>query len=114
MTSSSPLAWGATPVLTCMGEVTGDLPSQEWKRKRFQKDRSTRSGIAGETISLGIGQGYNNFTMLQMATAYATIASGGLRFKPRLVREIKDSVQHTTHQRGQRCARTVAAQSLST
>jgi cell division protein FtsI/penicillin-binding protein 2 len=52
---------------------------------------------AGETISLGIGQGYNNFTMLQMATAYATIASGGLRFKPRLVREIKDMVQHTTN-----------------
>jgi penicillin-binding protein 2 len=63
-----------------------------------QKFRKTeqQKWFAGETISLGIGQGYNNFTMLQMATAYATIASGGLRFKPRLVREIKDSVQHTT------------------
>jgi penicillin-binding protein 2 len=47
---------------------------------------------AGETISLGIGQGYNNFTMLQLASATATLVSGGQRFKPRLVREIEDVV----------------------
>jgi penicillin-binding protein 2 len=39
---------------------------------------------------LGIGQGYNNFTMLQMASATATLVSGGDRFKPRLVREVED------------------------
>jgi penicillin-binding protein 2 len=47
---------------------------------------------AGETISLGIGQGYNNFTALQLATATATLVSGGQRYKPRLVREIEDVV----------------------
>ena len=47
---------------------------------------------AGETISLGIGQGYNNFTALQLANATATLVSGGQRFKPRLVREIEDVV----------------------
>jgi len=90
-----PFGLGRHTGIDLMGEVTGDLPSQEWKRKKFKKAEQQK-WYAGETISLGIGQGYNNFTMLQMATAYATIASGGLRFKPRLVREIKDSVQHTT------------------
>ena len=90
-----PFGLGRHTGIDLMGEVTGDLPSQAWKRKKFRKAEQQK-WYAGETISLGIGQGYNNFTMLQMANAYATIASGGQRFKPRLVREIKDSVQHTT------------------
>jgi penicillin-binding protein 2 len=90
-----PFGLGRLTGIDLLGEVTGDLPSQAWKRKKFRKPEQQK-WYAGETISLGIGQGYNNFTMLQMAAAYSTIASGGLRFKPRLVREIKDSVHHTT------------------
>jgi penicillin-binding protein 2 len=67
------------------------LPSTEWKRKTYKRPEQQR-WYAGETISLGIGQGYNNFTMLQLATATATLASGGQRFVPRLVREIEDVV----------------------
>lgn len=92
-----PFGLGRRTGIDLQGEVTGDLPSQEWKRKKFRAPEHQK-WYAGETISLGIGQGYNNFTMLQMATAYATIASGGLRFKPRLLREIKDMVQHTNQQ----------------
>jgi penicillin-binding protein 2 len=84
-----PFGLGRKTDIDLQGEVTGVLPSTEWKRRRFNQ-----KWYAGETISLGIGQGYNNFTMLQMATAYATIASGGQRFKPRLVREIEDVVRH--------------------
>ncbi|MFO1339543.1 MAG: penicillin-binding protein 2 [Burkholderiaceae bacterium] len=84
-----PFGLGRKTDIDLQGEVTGVLPSTEWKRRRFNQ-----KWYAGETISLGIGQGYNNFTMLQMATAYSTIASGGLRFKPRLVREIEDVVRH--------------------
>lgn len=91
----APFSLGQRTGIDLQGEVTGDLPSQEWKRKKFRKPEQQK-WFAGETISLGIGQGYNNFTMLQMANAYATIASGGLRFKPKLVREIKDMVQHTS------------------
>lgn len=91
----APFSLGQRTGIDLQGEVTGDLPSQEWKRKKFRKPEQQK-WYAGETISLGIGQGYNNFTMLQMANAYATIASGGLRFKPKLVREIKDMVQHTS------------------
>ena len=86
-----PFGFGRKTEIDLQGEVTGDLPSTEWKRKRFSKPEQQK-WYAGETISLGIGQGYNNFTMLQMAGAVSTLASGGLRFKPRLVREIEDVV----------------------
>ncbi|MCY4744829.1 penicillin-binding protein 2 [Pelomonas sp. UHG3] len=85
----SPFGLGSRTDIDLQGEVTGVLPSTEWKRRRFNQ-----KWYAGETISLGIGQGYNNFTMLQLANAYATVASGGQRFKPRLVREIEDVARH--------------------
>ncbi|MFZ2986500.1 penicillin-binding protein 2 [Ideonella sp.] len=87
-----PFGLGRRTGIDVEGEVTGDLPSTDWKRRKFKRPEQQK-WYAGETISLGIGQGYNNFTMLQMATAYSTIASGGLRFKPRLVREIEDLVK---------------------
>ena len=73
------------------GEVTGLLPSTAWKKRAYKKAEQQK-WYAGETISLGIGQGYNNFTMLQMASATATLVSGGQRFEPRLVREVRDVV----------------------
>ncbi len=88
-----PFGLGRKTEIDVQGEVTGDLPSTEWKRRKFKRPEQQK-WYAGETISLGIGQGYNNFTMLQMATAYSTIASGGQRYKPRLVREIEDVVKH--------------------
>jgi len=89
-----PFGLGRRTDIDVQGEVTGVLPSQEWKRNYFRKSPANQKWFPGETISLGIGQGYNSFTMLQMATAYSTIASGGQRFKPRLVREIEDVVKH--------------------
>ena len=85
----SPMGFGRKTGIDLEGEVTGDLPSTEWKRRKFKRPEQQK-WYAGETISLGIGQGYNNFTMLQMASATATLVSGGQRFKPRLVREIED------------------------
>jgi penicillin-binding protein 2 len=86
-----PFGFGRKTGIDVEGEVTGLLPSTEWKRKAYKKPE-LQKWYAGETISLGIGQGYNNFTMLQMASATATLVSGGQRYKPRLVREIEDVV----------------------
>jgi penicillin-binding protein 2 len=84
-----PFGFGRKTGIDLGGEVTGVLPSTEWKRKYYKKPEQQR-WYAGETISLGIGQGYNNFTMLQLASATATLVSGGQRFEPRVVREIED------------------------
>jgi penicillin-binding protein 2 len=87
----TPFGFGVKTEIDLEGEVTGVLPSTDWKRRYYKKPEQQR-WYAGETISLGIGQGYNNFTMLQLASATATLVSGGQRFKPRLVREIEDVV----------------------
>jgi penicillin-binding protein 2 len=86
-----PFGFGRKTGIDIDGELTGLLPSTEWKRKAYKRPEQQK-WYAGETISLGIGQGYNNFTALQMATATATLVSGGQRYKPRLVREIEDIV----------------------
>jgi penicillin-binding protein 2 len=88
-----PFGFGRKTGIDLEGEVTGDLPSTEWKRRKFKRPE-TQKWYAGETISLGIGQGYNNFTMLQLAYAMSTLVSGGQRYEPRLVHEIEDVVNH--------------------
>jgi penicillin-binding protein 2 len=85
----SPLGFGRKTEIDVEGEVAGVLPSTEWKRRYYKRPEQQR-WYAGETISLGIGQGYNAFTPVQLASATATLVSGGQRFKPRLVREIED------------------------
>jgi penicillin-binding protein 2 len=79
--------FGARTGIDLYGEATGVLPSPDWKRKRFRTPEQQR-WYAGETISIGIGQGYNSYTPLQLAQATAVIASGGLLYRPRLVSHI--------------------------
>ena len=87
----TPFGFGVKTGIDIENEVTGLLPSTEWKRRAYKRPEQQK-WYAGETISLGIGQGYNNFTMLQLATATATLVSGGQRYKPRLVREVEDVI----------------------
>jgi penicillin-binding protein 2 len=98
----------AAPASTCPARCAACCPATDWKRAPTSAP-SSRSGTAGETISLGIGQGYNNFTMLQLASATATLVSGGQRFEPRLVREVEDPVAHQRQRglAGQALARTL-------
>ena len=70
----APLGFGQLTGIDIQGEVRGILPSTEWKRKAYRK-KEAQKWYAGETISLGIGQGYNTFTMLQLAQATATLAT---------------------------------------
>jgi len=88
-----PLGFGQITGIDLPGEVRGILPSTEWKRNYFKKPEQ-KKWFSGETISLGIGQGYNTFTMLQLASATATLANGGLQFKPRVVTATQDALTH--------------------
>ncbi len=85
----SPLGFGRVTGIDLQGELRGTLPSTEWKRNAYKK-KEAQKWYAGETISLGIGQGYNSFTMLQLAQAEATVAAGGQRFTPHLVRAVEN------------------------
>ena len=86
-----PLGFGQLTGIDINGEVRGVLPSQDWKKKAYKKVEQQR-WYPGETISLGIGQGYNTFTMLQLAQATAVLANNGIKHKPRLVIGTQDSV----------------------
>ncbi len=78
-----------------IGESAGVLPSPEWKMKRFKRPEQQK-WYAGETISIGIGQGYNAYTPIQMANALATVLNGGTMYRPHLVAEI-DNVRTGEH-----------------
>lgn len=66
------------------GERQGILPSTEWKRQAYRKPAQQR-WYAGESISVAVGQGYNSFTVLQLAHATAVLASNGIVRPPHLV-----------------------------
>ncbi|MCL4746183.1 MAG: penicillin-binding protein 2, partial [Burkholderiaceae bacterium] len=80
-----PWGFGQITGIDLLNESTGTLPSTEWKLKRFRQ-----KWFPGETPSIGIGQGYNAFTMLQLAHATATLANDGVVLQPRVVRAIED------------------------
>ena len=88
-----PLGFGQITGIDLPGEVRGVLPSTEWKRKTYKRPEQQK-WYGGETISLGIGQGYNTFTMLQLATATSSLANGGIKNTPRVVRATQDPLTH--------------------
>jgi len=81
-----PWGFGQITGIDVEGEQTGILPSTAWKERRFKQ-----KWYPGETISIGIGQGYNSFTLLQLAHATANLANDGIVMKPHLVKEVEDA-----------------------
>jgi len=80
-----PWGFGRKTGIDLIGEVSGILPSSQWKLDRFKQPWHP-----GENMSIGIGQGYNSFSILQLALATATLANRGVMMKPRLVQSIED------------------------
>ena len=81
--------FGARTGIDLEGESTGVLPSREWKMKRFRRPEQQK-WYPGETISIGIGQGYNAYTPVQLALAVATLANRGAMFRPQLVSQVEN------------------------
>ena len=88
----APLGFGQITGIDIPGELRGVLPSTEWKRNAYKRPEQQK-WFAGETISLGIGQGYNNFTMLQLAQATAILANNGVRHTPHLIQARGDALK---------------------
>ncbi len=85
-----PMGFGSLTGIDIDGEVAGVLPSTAWKAKRFKRP-DQQKWYPGETISIGIGQGYNSYTPLQLAHATATLANDGKVKVPHLVKIIEDA-----------------------
>jgi penicillin-binding protein 2 len=81
----SKFSFGRKTGIDIEGELIGTLPSRAWKRERF-KDK----WYLGDSISAGIGQGYNSFTPVQQAQAIAIIANDGVALAPHLVKSVEN------------------------
>lgn len=82
----SEFGFGKKTGIDLEGEVSGLMPSQEWKQKRHKQ-----KWYAGDTVSVGIGQGYNLVTPLQLAYATAILANDGIAYRPHLLKEVQSS-----------------------
>ena len=88
-----PFGFGQLTGIDLEHEQHGILPSTDWKRK-YYKRVAAQKWVGGDTISLGIGQGFNAFTPLQMAHAVATLVNDGVVMKPHLVKIMEDGTTH--------------------
>ncbi|HJU24163.1 MAG TPA: penicillin-binding protein 2 [Casimicrobiaceae bacterium] len=101
----SKFGFGQKTGIDIEGELTGVLPSREWKRQRFAGKSyrdDARKWYLGDSISAGIGQGYNAFTPMQLAHAIAMIANDGVGYTPHLVKSIMNvktgELRETAHE----------------
>ena len=74
--------FGKKTGLDMEGESAGLLPSPDWKRRRFNQ-----IWYPGDTVSVGIGQGYTLVTPMQLAYATAVLANDGVGYRPHLVKQ---------------------------
>ncbi len=104
----SKFGFGKKTGIDIEGERSGLLPSQAWKMKRFKQ-----KWFAGDTVSVGIGQGYNLATPLQLAVATATLANQGTKMQPQFVRQIQNAKSEVITPFAPQIASTLAIKSLN-
>jgi penicillin-binding protein 2 len=86
----SQLGFGSPSGIDIDGEKSGLLPSREWKKKRFKRPDEQRWYV-GDSVSVGIGQGYFLATPLQLAYASAILANDGVAYRPHIVSRVIDA-----------------------
>jgi len=92
------IGFGAPTGIDIDGERGGIMPSPQWKKTAFS-GHSQQVWFPGETVILGIGQGYWSATPLQLAAATAVLANRGKHYRPRLVRALVDPVTGAVDER---------------
>ena len=89
----APFGYGQLTGIDIAGERPGILPSPAWKRTVF-KTAADQMWFPGETVNMGIGQGYLLVTPIQLAHIVGVISERGRSFKPRLVMGTRDADGH--------------------
>ncbi|MES2757803.1 MAG: penicillin-binding protein 2 [Pseudomonadota bacterium] len=85
-----PFGFGRLTGIDLDHEKIGVLPSKDWKRQRFSKNKAAQAWQKGDNVNIGIGQGYNSYTILQLAHAVSTLANDGVVMRPHLVKLVED------------------------
>ena len=85
-----PFGFGRLTGIDLDHEKIGVLPSKQWKRQRFAKNKAAQAWQKGDNVNIGIGQGYNSYTILQLAHAVSTLANNGVVMRPHLVKLVED------------------------
>ncbi len=75
------------------GQKKGLVPDTAWKREYFKSNPANQKWFAGETPSMGIGQGATTVNALQLCTQAARIANGKTAINPRLIHSIGGMIQ---------------------
>jgi len=79
----APYGFGATTGIDITSEQPGILPNRDWKRRKLGQP-----WYPGETLSVGIGQGFMLATPLQLAKAAMILANRGVAYRPSVVRQV--------------------------
>ncbi|HXX86699.1 MAG TPA: penicillin-binding protein 2 [Casimicrobiaceae bacterium] len=106
----SQFGYGKETGIDIEGELPGVLPSRAWKRERFSGKNyreEHRKWYLGDSISAGIGQGYNAFTPVQQAQAIAMIANDGVLFRLHVVKSIENVASGETREIAPQVLRTL-------
>jgi penicillin-binding protein 2 len=80
------LGLGKKTGINLAGEVSGLIPTEEWKKKRYNQ-----AWNAGETATVAIGQSFVLTTTLQLANLYASLGNGGTLYRPFIVKKIESA-----------------------
>jgi penicillin-binding protein 2 len=89
------------------GEQPGLLPTPAWRNQLYREELTERPWSAGDNVNLSVGQGDLQADPLQMAVAYATIASGGTVPRPHVAMQVEDPQGRVLHEFEPRPARQV-------
>ena len=92
------IGFGTPTGIDIGGERGGIMPSSQWKKTTFAR-REQQVWFPGETVIIGIGQGYWTATILQLAKATALLATRGQHYRPRLVRALVDPATGAVEER---------------
>ncbi|MBE8167573.1 MAG: penicillin-binding protein 2 [Shewanella sp.] len=84
-TFMEPFGFGESSGIDIFEESSGNLPTKDWKQIKYNQP-----WYAGDTVNIGVGQGYWTATPIQLAKATSIIANRGSRFVPHLLKSIKD------------------------
>jgi penicillin-binding protein 2 len=94
----APFGYGEKTGIDIAGEKPGVLPSRAWKKNLYRnaKDQTMGGWYPGDSVNMGIGQGFMLVTPMQNAHVTAVLAAKGKVFKPRLVTGLHDPVTGKT------------------